>query len=114
VAVASAQSSHDDKSSDAAGSEWIAEVIVTLKPVVNDPPGLSIQGALRHLGYDGVSKVRAGKFMQITLAADSREHASEQVEEMCRRLLANPVIETYRFTLRRPRAAKPKNRKARG
>lgn len=85
-------------------SKWVAEVIVTLKPVVNDPPGLSIQGALRQLGYTGVSRVRAGKFLRITLEAADRAEAERLVDEMCRRLLANPVIETYRFTLRRPRA----------
>ena len=83
---------------------WVASVIVTLKPVINDPPGLSIHGALQQLGYDGVSNVRAGKFFRITFEAESREEAGKAVDEMCRRLLANPVIETYRFTLARSRS----------
>jgi phosphoribosylformylglycinamidine synthase len=76
---------------------------VTLKPVVNDPEGLSIRGGLRQLGYDGVEDVRSGKYLQVTLRAASRADAQRQVDEMCQRLLANPVIEDYQFTLSQDR-----------
>jgi phosphoribosylformylglycinamidine synthase len=76
---------------------------VTLKPVVNDPEGLSIRGGLRQLGYDGVEDVRSGKYLQVTLRAASRADAQRQVNEMCQRLLANPVIEDYQFTLSQDR-----------
>jgi phosphoribosylformylglycinamidine synthase len=74
---------------------------VTLKPVVNDPQGLSIRGALQQLGYPTVDSVRAGKFLQVTYRAADRAEAERLAGEMCRRLLANPVIEDYRFTLSR-------------
>ena len=84
---------------------WRARIVVTLKPVVNDPQGLSIRGGLHALGYTGVETVRAGKYLEVNLRAASREAALRQVEEMCRRLLANPVIEQSRFTLSRRREA---------
>ena len=86
---------------------WRARIFVSLKPVVNDPQGLSIRGGLHQLGYAGVESVRAGKFLELTLRAPDRADAERQVGEMCRRLLANPVIEDYRFTLARLRRAAP-------
>lgn len=82
---------------------WEASVYVTLKPVVNDPQGLAIRGGLQQMGYAAVESVRAGKFLQLTIRAAERAEAERQVEEMCRRLLANPVIEDFRFTLARAR-----------
>ena len=82
---------------------WRARVFVSLKPVVNDPQGLSIRGGLRQMGYEGVEAVRAGKFLELTLRAETRAEAERLVKEMCRRLLANPVIEDFRFTLARLR-----------
>jgi phosphoribosylformylglycinamidine synthase subunit PurS len=82
-------------------SLWLAKIQVTLKPVVNDPEGLSIAQALHHLGFNGVSSVRAGKYFEVEIAAETKEAATESAESMCRRLLSNPVIEEYRFTLAR-------------
>lgn len=78
---------------------YLARIHVTLKPTVNDPQGLTIKGALHDLGFAGVDSVRFGKYMEIMLAEGSRSKAESQVEDMCRRLLANPVIEEYRFEL---------------
>jgi phosphoribosylformylglycinamidine synthase subunit PurS len=78
---------------------YLAKVHVTLKPTVNDPQGLTIKGALHDLEFRNVSSVRFGKYMELVLEAKTRSKAEAQVEEMCRRLLANPVIETYRFEL---------------
>ena len=80
-------------------TEWVADIRVHLKPSVNDPQGLSIRNALRTLGFDGVEDVRAGKVIQLRVSAPSRESAQEAVDAMCAQLLANPVIETYAFTL---------------
>ena len=80
-------------------SVWLARIHVTLKPVVNDPPGLAVMGGLHQLGYGGVERVRLGKYLEVRLAAADRATAEAQVDEMCRRLLANPVIEDYRFAL---------------
>jgi phosphoribosylformylglycinamidine synthase len=71
-------------------------VYVTLKPTVNDPQGVTIKGGLQSLGFDAVEKVRAGKYLEITVAAGGREEAESQVSEMCRKLLANPIVEDYR------------------
>jgi phosphoribosylformylglycinamidine synthase len=78
---------------------YLARVYVTLKPTVNDPPGLTIRGGLHSLGFASVNHVRSGKYMEISLDAPSRAEAEEQVAEMCRKLLANPVIEDFRFEL---------------
>jgi phosphoribosylformylglycinamidine synthase len=74
-------------------------VYVTLKPTVNDPQGLTIRGALHSLGFAAVDSVRAGKYMEIRVNASKRKEAEAQVSDMCRKLLANPVIEEFRFEL---------------
>jgi phosphoribosylformylglycinamidine synthase len=78
---------------------FLARVYVTLKPAVNDPPGLTIRGGLHSLGFTSVESVRAGKYMEIRLEAGSAAEAEASVTEMCRKLLANPVIEDFRFTV---------------
>jgi phosphoribosylformylglycinamidine synthase len=78
---------------------FLARVYVTLKPTVNDPQGLTIRGGLHSLGFAGVDSVRAGKYMEITVEAPDRTAAEAQVTEMCRKLLANPVIEDFRFEI---------------
>ena len=80
-------------------SDWLAEIQVLLKTSVNDPQGLSIRHALQALGFSSVEEVRAGKLIQVRLGADNRAEAEKAVESMCAQLLANPVIETYRFSL---------------
>ncbi|MDA8218976.1 MAG: phosphoribosylformylglycinamidine synthase subunit PurS [Chloroflexota bacterium] len=76
---------------------WLAKVYVTLKPLVNDPQGITIKGSLHNLGFESVQDVRAGKYFEVRLEAASREEAEKAVAEMCSRLLANPVIEDYRY-----------------
>jgi phosphoribosylformylglycinamidine synthase len=78
---------------------YLARVYVTLKPTVNDPQGLTIRGGLHSLGFASVQSVRAGKYMEIRIDAADRAEAEAQVGEMCRKLLANPVIEDFRFEL---------------
>lgn len=78
---------------------YLAKVYVTLKPTVNDPQGLTIKGALHNLGFASVEDVRAGKYIEIRIEENDPAKANEQVNEMCRKLLANPVIENYRFEL---------------
>jgi phosphoribosylformylglycinamidine synthase PurS subunit len=78
-------------------NKWQANVRITLKPVVNDPPGLAIRDALHHLGYAGVRSVRSGKYIQVFLEAQDQQSAAAMVDDMCRRLLSNPVIEDYTF-----------------
>ncbi|MBI5948428.1 MAG: phosphoribosylformylglycinamidine synthase subunit PurS [Chloroflexi bacterium] len=78
---------------------FLARVFVSLKPTVNDPEGITIGGALASLGFDGVRGVRSGRYFQVTLEASNENAAMAQVDQMCSRLLANPVIETYSFEL---------------
>lgn len=78
---------------------FLARVYVTLKPTVNDPPGLTIRGGLRSLGFNSVQSVRSGKYMEIRIDAPSQADADAQTAEMCRKLLANPVIEDFRYEL---------------
>ena len=78
---------------------YLAKVYVTLKPTVNDPQGLTIKGGLHTLGFQQVASVRAGKYMELKLEGDDLEQAKQQVTLMCQKLLANPVIENYRFEL---------------
>ncbi len=78
---------------------FLARVYVTLKPTVNDPQGLTIRGALHSLGFADVESVRAGKYLEVRLSEEDRKKAETQLTEMCRQLLANPVIEDYRFEL---------------
>lgn len=80
-------------------TSYRAKVYVTLKPVVNDPQGLAILGGLHNMGYASVARVRAGKVLEIDLQGVDRQTAEKQVNEMARRLLANPVIEDYTFDL---------------
>jgi phosphoribosylformylglycinamidine synthase PurS subunit len=78
---------------------WLARVHVTLKPVVLDPQGSAVLGGLQHLGFQSISSVRVGKYLEITLSAPDETSAQETVQQMCSKLLANPVIEQYRFDL---------------
>ena len=80
---------------------FLARVFVSLKPTVNDPQGQTVHGSLRQLGFESVASVRAGKYMEIRLDEDTESDAAQRVREMCDRLLANPVIEEYRFELER-------------
>ena len=80
-------------------TRWPARIHATLKPGVNDPEGLSIGQALHQLGFDAVQSVRAGKYFDVELMAASEQAAAATAEEICRRLLANPVIEDYQYTV---------------
>ena len=71
-----------------------ARVFVTLKPGVLDPQGKAIHHALEGLGFGGVNDVRAGKLIELDLTEDT---ADADIEEMCRKLLANTVIENFRI-----------------
>ena len=73
------------------------EVVVTLRPGLLDPQGKAIQGSLPAMGWTNVSDVRVGKHIVLTVDTGSEVSAREQVEEMSRRLLSNPVIEDVRI-----------------
>ncbi|MGH8002423.1 MAG: phosphoribosylformylglycinamidine synthase subunit PurS [Brasilonema sp.] len=79
--------------------KYQSRIYVTLRPSVLDPAGTAVQSGLKQLGYDGVEQVRIGKYIELTLIAKDEVQAREQLDQMCDRLLANPVIEDYRFEL---------------
>lgn len=80
--------------------KYRATIYVTLRPSVLDPAGTAVQSGLSHMGYDNVEQVRIGKYIELTLNAADEKTAKEQVDRMCDRLLANTVIENYRFDLK--------------
>jgi len=82
----------------------IARVLVTPKPVVNDPQGLTVKQGLASLGFREVTDVRIGKYIEINLEGTTEHEARQRVEEMCRQLLANHVIEDFRFEIERERS----------
>jgi phosphoribosylformylglycinamidine synthase PurS subunit len=84
---------------------YLSKVYITLKPTVNDPQGLTIKGALHTLGFSNVEEVRAGKYIEIKIKVDDLEKARNELQEMCKKLLSNPVIENFRFDLEEIRPA---------
>lgn len=81
-------------------STYQAHIYVTLRPSVLDPSGTAVQSGLKHMGYDNVDQVRIGKFVELTLSAANEADARTQIDRICDQLLANPVIENYRFDLK--------------
>ena len=75
-----------------------ANVYVTLKPSLLDAQGKVVQGALENLGYDNVESVRMGKYIELDID-DGNGQLEQDIDEMCRKLLANPVIEDYRYEI---------------
>ena len=72
-------------------------MLVTPKPGVLDPEGRAVSRALHELGFDGVGDVRMGKVILLDLATGDRDRATALAREMCEKLLANPVIESFRI-----------------
>ncbi len=75
-----------------------AKITVSPKKAVLDPQGKTVQNALEHMGYKGIRAVHVGKYLEIEVEGD-REIVRQQIDEACRKLLTNPVIEDYQFTL---------------
>jgi phosphoribosylformylglycinamidine synthase subunit PurS len=78
-------------------SVFAIDVVVQLKPVINDPQGLSVRHGLRSLGFADVREARVGKFIELEVEAPTAAEARERVVAMCEKLLRNPVIEDYRI-----------------
>jgi phosphoribosylformylglycinamidine synthase len=79
---------------------WLADVHVRLRPGIADPEGQTISGGLHALGFTSVTEVRAGKLLRVAFDAADQADAESTIERMCRRLLANPVMETADWELR--------------
>ncbi len=76
-----------------------ARIYVTLKREVLDPQGEAVRRALSSLGFEGVKDVRVGKLIEIELAGDTAASREAELESMCEKLLANPVIEDFQLDL---------------
>ena len=79
--------------------KFSAEVSVMLKDGIADPQGQTIERALPALGFTGVNDVRVGKRIELTVEAEGTAEAEALVRQMCERLLANPVIESFEVTV---------------
>ena len=77
-----------------------AKVYITLKAGLLDAQGKTIKGALESLGFKGIKDVRMGKYLEIELGGVKAVSAKREVERMCQKLLANPVVETYRIEVK--------------
>ncbi len=73
------------------------QIYITLKPSVLDPQGKVVMQTLHNLGYDNVKDTRVSKFIELELAADTKEQAEKEIEEICKKVLANPNTETYYY-----------------
>lgn len=76
-----------------------ATVYVTVKKGVLDPQGVAVQGALHSIGFQEVESLRIGKYMEVNLDTDDRAEAEVRLKAMCEKLLANTVVEDYRYEL---------------
>ncbi|MWC31114.1 phosphoribosylformylglycinamidine synthase subunit PurS [Paenibacillus sp. MMS18-CY102] len=76
-----------------------ATVYVTIKENVLDPQGTAVQGALHTMGFAEVGSVRIGKYLELQLDTNDKAEAEAQLKAMCEKLLANTVVEDYRFEL---------------
>jgi phosphoribosylformylglycinamidine synthase PurS subunit len=76
------------------------EINITLKRTVADPQGLTIKHALESLGYKDLADVRIGKLVVIKLNFKNKKRAEQEINEMCKKLLANPIIEEYSFNIK--------------
>jgi|TARA_Y100000590_G_C15669598_1_gene995795 phosphoribosylformylglycinamidine synthase PurS subunit len=79
---------------------FIANIYVSLKSTVSDPQGATVSGSLSQLGFDTVRNVRVGKYITLDIDKPSKEEAESAIANMCEQLLANTVIEEYRFELK--------------
>ena len=82
------------------GKNLKIEIHIMLKSGVLDPQGKAIERALGSLGFEGINDVRHGKFIELELSETNKERAKAEAEDMCRKLLANTVIEDYRIDIR--------------
>ena len=78
-----------------------AEIYITLKETVVDPQGKTVKHALEAIGYQNLEEVRMGKLVVVKLNYQDRKRAAEETEGMCRKLLANPIIEDYSYKIKK-------------
>ena len=80
-------------------TKYQARIYITLRSSVLDPAGMAVKSGLKQMGYSEVESVRIGKYVEMQLTAKDEAEAKQHLNQMCDRLLANTVIENYRFEL---------------
>jgi phosphoribosylformylglycinamidine synthase len=80
-------------------TKYLAKIFVTLRPSVLDPAGVAVQSGLQQMGYDNVENVRIGKYIELIITSTEENKARQDMNRICDQMLANPVIENYRFDL---------------
>jgi phosphoribosylformylglycinamidine synthase len=79
--------------------KYIAEIDVMPLKALLDPQGKAVAHGLKNMGLAGMDNVRIGKHISLEIEADSKEKAGVQVEEACKKLLSNPIMESFHYTL---------------
>ncbi|MBC6434369.1 phosphoribosylformylglycinamidine synthase subunit PurS [Nostoc sp. HG1] len=80
-------------------TKYLAKIFVTLRPSVLDPAGVAVQSGLKQMGYENVDQVRIGKYIELTITSSDEKKARQDLDRICDQMLANLVIENYRFDL---------------
>ena len=80
-------------------TKYLAKIFVTLRPSVLDPAGVAVQSGLKQMGYENVDQVRIGKYIELTITSSDEKKARQDLDRICDQMLANPVIENYRYEL---------------
>jgi len=80
---------------------YLSRIRVTLRPSILDPQGKAVEHAIATLGVALIKDVRIGKYIELRIEGDSEEEARQKTETVCRKLLANPVMEDYVFELQK-------------
>ncbi|MFI5251663.1 MAG: phosphoribosylformylglycinamidine synthase subunit PurS [Bacteroidota bacterium] len=78
---------------------YLAKIIITLRSSILDPQGKAVHHALQNLGMASTTEVRMGKYIEMKVSGGTKEEARRVTEEACKKLLANPVMEDYTYTL---------------
>ncbi len=78
---------------------YLSKIRVTLRPSILDPQGKAVQHAIETLGVSSVKDVRMGKYIELRVEGTTEEEARKNTEDVCRKLLANPVMEDYVFDI---------------
>jgi len=80
--------------------KFIAEINIMPLKVLLDPQGKAVTNSMKNLGFTEISNVRIGKHITLDIAAETRERAMERINDVCNKILSNPIIEGYEYTLR--------------
>lgn len=78
---------------------FVAEINVMPLKALLDPQGKAVNATLKNSGYKSISNVRIGKHITVELECDSKKEAEKQIEEICKKVLSNPIMESYEFNI---------------